>query len=244
MNQSTCLNADKNPQEPGQQSVSDGLMVTRVRTPRKLSLALVGRLARYRDIVQQAQREGKTYVSSDRCGKELRVDGTLVRKDMACIGVTGKPHVGYPVAAVMSALERLVREQTHRAAVLVGAGNLGKAIIFADTLQHHGVHLEGVFDVDDAKVGQSLGRLEVTPMDRFAACVEKCGARIGVITVPAGAAQMVADRMIDAGIRVIWNFAPVHLQTPDGTKVLNEHLSHSVGRLSRYLDELDYAAVP
>lgn len=206
---------------------------------RKLSRALAGRLARYREIIDAAQKNGKAYVSSDSCGRELHVDGTLVRKDMACLGVVGKPHVGYPVAEVLAALERHVHEQTQRAAVLIGAGNMGTALIRSGTLERHGVHLEAVFDTDDDKVGATIGRHAVNPMSTLEARIDECGAKLGVVTVPAESAQAIIDRLAAAGIRVIWNFAPIRPQTPTGVRVLNEHLAESVGRLSRYLDEAE-----
>ncbi len=210
---------------------------------RKLSRALAGRLARYREIVDAARNAGKTYVSSDACGRELHVDGTLVRKDMACLGVIGKPHVGYPVSEVIAALDRHVDEQTQRAAVLVGAGNMGVALVRSGTLERHGVHLEAVFDRDAAKIGQEVGRHRIETIDQLEDVINKTGAKLGVVTVPAENAQAVIDRMAAAGIRVIWNFAPIRPQTPPGVRVLNEHLAESVGRLSRYLDEADVKAM-
>lgn len=207
---------------------------------RRLSRALAGRLARYREIVEAARNAGKSYVSSDACGRELHVDGTLVRKDMACLGVVGKPHVGYPVAEVLAALDRHVDEQTQRAAVLVGAGNMGTALVTSSTLERHGVHLEAVFDRDTSKIGQTIGRHEVASVDQLEAMIADCGAKLGVITVPAESAQDIIDRMARAGIKVIWNFAPIRPQVPAGVRVLNEHLTESVGRLSRYLDEAEH----
>lgn len=213
------------------------------RAHRKLSRALAGRLARYREIVDAARNAGKTYVSSDACGRELHVDGTLVRKDMACLGVIGKPHVGYPVTEVITALERHVDEQTQRAAVLVGVGNMGVALVRSGTLERHGVHLEAVFDRDMTKIGQEVGRHRIETIDQLEDVINKTGAKLGVVTVPAENAQAVIDRMAAAGIRVIWNFAPIRPQTPPGVRVLNEHLAESVGRLSRYLDEADSKAL-
>lgn len=207
---------------------------------RKLSRALAGRLARYREIVEGARNAGKSYVSSDSCGRELHVDGTLVRKDMACLGVVGKPHVGYPVADVLAALERHVDEQTQRAAVLVGAGNMGTALVTSATLERHGVHLEAVFDCDNTKVGHTIGRHQVAGVEQLESMISECGAKLGVITVPAESAQEIIDRMARAGIKVIWNFAPIRPQVPPGVRVLNEHLAESVGRLSRYLDEAEH----
>lgn len=212
---------------------------TAIKPQKKLSRALAGRLARYREIVDVARNAGKTYISSDACGRELHVDGTLVRKDMACLGVVGKPHVGYPVPAVIAALERHTEEQTQRAAVLVGVGNMGVALVRSGTLERHGVHLEAVFDRDNGKIGAEVGRHKVATVDQLEDIIRETGAKLGVITVPAENAQAIIDRMAAAGIRVIWNFAPIRPQTPPGVRVLNEHLAESVGRLSRYLDETD-----
>jgi len=209
---------------------------------RKLSRALAGRLARYREIVELARTGGKAYVSSDACGRELHVDGTLVRKDMACLGVVGKPHVGYPVSEVLAALDRHVDEQTQRAAVLVGVGNMGIALVKSATLERHGVHLEAVFDSDAAKVGIEVGRHQVAGVEQLEEVINSCGAKLGVVTVPAESAQEIIDRMAAAGIKVIWNFAPIRPQLPAGVRVLNEHLAESVGRLSRYLDEAESKA--
>jgi redox-sensing transcriptional repressor len=210
--------------------------------PRKLSRALAGRLARYREIVETARNAGKAYVSSDACGRELHVDGTLVRKDMACLGVVGKPHVGYPVSEVLAALDRHVDEQTQRAAVLVGVGNMGIALVKSATLERHGVHLEAVFDSDNSKVGVEVGRHQVSSVASLEEVINSCGAKLGVVTVPAESAQEIIDRMAAAGIKVIWNFAPIRPQVPAGVRVLNEHLAESVGRLSRYLDEAESKA--
>jgi redox-sensing transcriptional repressor len=196
-------------------------------------------LARYREIIDSARNAGKGYVSSDSCGRELHVDGTLVRKDMASLGVIGKPHVGYPVAEVLAALERHVDEQTQRAAVLVGVGNMGTALVRSGTLERHGVHLEAVFDCDDGKVGHKIGRHTVDTVSHLEDRINACGAKLGVVTVPAESAQAIIDRMAAAGVRVIWNFAPIRAQTPPGVRILHEHLAESVGRLSRYLDEVE-----
>lgn len=206
---------------------------------KKLSRALAGRLARYREILVAARVAGKTYVSSDSCGRELHVDGTLVRKDMACLGVQGKPHVGYPVTEVIAALDRHVDEQTQRAAVLIGAGHIGTALVTSSTLERHGVHLEAVFDRDPVKIGQTIGRHQINPTEKLEEVISQCGAKLGVVTVPADSAQAVIDRLAKCGVRVIWNFAPIRPQTPTGVRVLNEHLAESVGRLSRYLDETE-----
>jgi redox-sensing transcriptional repressor len=211
---------------------------------RRLSRALAGRLARYREIIETAQKNGKSYVSSDSCGRELHVDGTLVRKDMACLGVVGKPHVGYPVVDVLAALERHVHEQAQRAAVLVGMGNMGSALVGSGALERHGVHLEAVFDIDTQKVGSIVGRHSVDSMDLLEDKIDEVGAKLGVVTVPSDSAQAVIDRMTAAGIRVIWNFALIRPQIPTGVRVLNEHLAESVGRLSRYLDEVDPVLPP
>ena len=117
--------------------MSDSLEKT---NPRRLSRALAGRLARYREIVEAARDSGKTFVSSELCGRELHVDGTLVRKDMACLGIVGKPHVGYPVPEVLAALDHHVNDQARRAAVLVGMGRMGSALVASSTLERHGVH--------------------------------------------------------------------------------------------------------
>jgi redox-sensing transcriptional repressor len=216
--------------------------VVEIGNVRKLSRALAGRLARYREIVEVARTAGKSYVSSDACGRELHVDGTLVRKDMACLGVVGKPHVGYPVADVIAALEKHVDEQTQRAAVLVGAGNMGTALVTSATLERHGVHLEAVLDSDSTKLGAPIGRHQVASIDQLESMIAQSGAKLGVITVPAESAQEIIDRMARAGIKVIWNFAPIRPQVPMGVRVLNEHLAESVGRLSRYLDEAEHKA--
>ncbi|MCL2822524.1 MAG: redox-sensing transcriptional repressor Rex [Polyangiaceae bacterium] len=217
-------------------SASPASSDTHERPAKKLSRALTQRLARYRECVATALKQGKPTLSSESMGKDLKIDSTVVRKDMAALGVIGKPHVGYFVPEIVAGLDRHIEEQHLRAAVLVGAGNMGFALVRSGALERHGVHLEAVFDRDAKRVGTVIGRHTIEPMDAFEERTKQCGARLGVVIVPSKSAQSIVDRMAAAGIKVIWNFAPVPVKVPPGIRVLNEQLTDSVSRLARYLD--------
>jgi redox-sensing transcriptional repressor len=168
--------------------------------------------------------------------RALDLDPTQVRKDIEATGIVGKPKVGYSLPALIRWIEDFLGWSNSKDAFLVGAGSLGSALLGYNKFRQFGLNIIAAFDTDPNKVGQQIHGKEVLHLDRLPNLAQRMYIHLGVITTPAGAAQKVADLMAEAGIRAIWNFAPVHLRLPDSIILQNEDLYHSLASLSFRLE--------
>lgn len=193
------------------------------------------RLASYYHYLKQLEGTGRDYVSCTRIADHMMLDPTQVRKDIEATGLVGKPKVGYPVRAVIEAIETCLGWNRLTDAFLVGAGNLGAALLGYTRFSLYGLTIVAAFDIDPAKVGSRLGGIEVLPLDKLSGLALRMHIPIGIITVPAEVAQTVANLMVAGGIRCIWNFAPVTLDLPEDVIVENVSLASSFAVLSSRL---------
>lgn len=178
-------------------------------------------------------------VSSKQLGQALRITDAQVRKDLAHFGQFGQPGIGYAVEELIAKLRSILGTDRIWKVLLVGAGNLGRALLAYRGFDKKGFELAAVFDNDPEKIGRPFatgGDLVVRSMEELPAETERLEIQLGMLAVPAPIAQAVAERMIEAGIRGILNFAPVSLHVPAGVTVANvdmavhlEQLSFSVG---------------
>lgn len=125
----------------------------------------------------------------------------------------------------------------------MGAGSLGKALLSYRGFEQYGVEIVMAFDGDAKKAEQKVGEKMILPMEKLENLCRRMNIHIGIITVPADSAQEVCDRLVDGGVRAIWNFAPIHLNVPDHVLVQNENMAVSLAALSKYLYETDKDAV-
>ena len=166
----------------------------------------------------------------------LGLDPTLVRKDIEMTGIVGKPRVGYPLGDLLRWIENFLGWSRPKAAVLVGTGSLGSALLGYEKFRSHGMRIVAAFDVDCEKIGQRIHGTEVQPLFFLPDFVRKTGTPLGIIATPADAAQSVANLMVTGGIRAIWNFAPAHIHVPERVILQNEDLYHSLASLSFKLE--------
>lgn len=186
--------------------------------------------------ILEACREGrKEVISSEELGRRAGVDAAQVRKDLTFISQCGRPGIGYQVGELIQALADVLGVGNQTAAALVGVGRLGTAIHNYPGFSHFGLRIAALFDIDPTRVGQYLGDSEIYHIDRLADIISPSGIRLGIIAVPAPAAQATANALIAAGVRGIWNFAPVTLKVPPGVVVRNEDLAVGLATLSWYL---------
>ncbi len=176
--------------------------------------AAVLRLSLYLREATELQEKGVATISSSRLAKLLGLTDAQVRKDLAYFGQFGHPGVGYHVVDLIRELKRILGTDRMWDVVLVGAGNLGRALAAYQGFQRQGFRIVGIFDVAPAKVGTRLGELAVQPMGELADTVARTGSRIAILCVPPDQAQKVADQAVAAGIRAILNFAPASLTVP------------------------------
>lgn len=193
------------------------------------------RLPLYHRLLKELPEEAAPAISCTEIGRQLNLDPTQVRKDLEMAGLTGKPRVGYPVAETLEGIAAFLGWEFAREAVLVGAGSLGSALLGYRKFEECGLRIVAAFDRDPSKIGARIHGKVVLESGRLPELARRMGVLIGIITVPAPEAQLVADMMVEGGIRAIWNFAPIQLATPDTVIIHNEDLYCSLAALSQKL---------
>jgi redox-sensing transcriptional repressor len=204
-------------------------------------VACVKRLPAYLQMLRVLQGEGHEYVSGTVLATTHSLEPVVVRKDLALTGAVGIPRRGFQIAELIAAIERFVGWDNQTKAVLVGVGNLGTALLGYQGFENLGLRIAGAFDRDPGKVGKWIQGRKVQPISQLAAFVKRGGIRLGVLTVPAAAAQETADLMIRAGLRGIWNFSPARLEVPAGIVTQKEDLAEGLAVLSHKLQHLPAA---
>ncbi|MGI9015213.1 MAG: redox-sensing transcriptional repressor Rex [Phycisphaerales bacterium] len=175
---------------------------------------------------------GHDRISSKQLGAALGVTDAQVRKDLAYFGQFGHPGIGYPTAELQSELRQILGTDRTWNTALIGAGNLGRALMSYDGWRQRGFEIVAVFDADPARVGEQLENHSVRPMQDVATLVKQREIRLAMIAVPGEAAQGVADMLIQAGVRGILNFAPRRLDVHDAVSVSSVDLALSLEQLA------------
>lgn len=195
------------------------------------------RLPRYLYFLKNLREEGVKQVSSTFIASTLGLDPTQVRKDIEYTDVVGKPKKGFETGELIKAIESFLNWNNQTDAFLVGVGNLGTAMLGYGNFKKYGLNFVAAFDTDEEKLGKEVYGVEVFGLDKLVDLGIKKKINIGVLTTPATAAQEVADRFVEAGIKAIWNFAPIQLKVPENVIVENAQLTQSLALLSRKLKE-------
>lgn len=201
-------------------------------------LPSVRRLPTYLRFLQTLKARGRDVVSCTHIAEALGLVSIQVRKDLAITGIVGKPKVGYHVAELIGSIEEFLGWKNTTDAFLVGAGSLGSALLGYDGFKEFGLNLVAAFDNNPAKVGTQIHGREVFALERMHDLALRMHVLIGVLTVPAAAAQDVANYMVLSGIRAIWNYTPVSLEVPETIVVEDVKLSASLAVLSSRLTEI------
>jgi redox-sensing transcriptional repressor len=171
-------------------------------------------------------------VSSGRIAAAVDVSDAQVRRDLAALGHLGQRGIGYEARDLTVAIRAALGIDRPWRAVLVGVGNLARALLRYQGFRTQGFEIVGLFDVDPAKIGQIIEGITVEPVAALAERVPALAAELGVITVPGEVAQAVADALATAGIRGILNFAPVVLRLPNGVRLVTVDLSIQLEQLA------------
>src|SRR5215210_6194186 len=180
----------------------------------RLSLGVAARLSRYLQVLTQARKMGKETISSHELSDYTHVNSTQIRRDLSGFGKFGKRGVGYNVDGLVSEIRRILRTSGQHNIALFGAGHLGLAIASSDIFADHGFHVVAIFDADREKVGQTVGPVTVRHPDALGQVVEEEDVVVGVLAVPTHAAQEQADRLVTAGVKIIFNYSEALLQVP------------------------------
>src|SRR5438067_9318618 len=180
----------------------------------KLSLGVAGRLSRYLQVLTQARKMGKQTISSQELADYTHVNSTQIRRDLSGFGKFGKRGVGYNVDSLVSQIRKILRTSGQHNIALFGAGHLGTAIATSDIFADHGFRVVAVFDVKDDKVGTQIGPLTVRHNGELRRVIEEEDIVVAVLAVPSAAAQVLADDLSDAGVKIIFNYSDALLQVP------------------------------
>ncbi len=203
--------------------------------PTNISGASLRRLPQYMKVLSQLSEEMKAYVTSAELARRLQLDETLVRKDLAITGFTGKPRVGFSVNNLLLHLEGFLGLRNTKEAFLIGAGRLGQALADYPGFEKYGLRIVALFDTDQLKIGQIIAGKEVMPLWKAPALARSLNVRIAILTVPPQCAQAVADLLVEAGILALWNFSGQPLTIAEPAIVQAEDLAESLSVLSHRL---------
>ena len=200
-----------------------------------ISRATVDRLPLYFRTLRLIRSEGSEIVSSEDLGRRIGVTPEQIRKDLASFGAFGKKGVGYHVAELVNNISQILGLDRKWNIAIIGVGHLGWALANYRNFASLGFHLTALFDQNPAIVGQLINGVDVLSVADLETTVASRNIQIGVIAVPAGEAQAVADRLVAAGVHGIWNFAPVRITVPDNVQMVSEDLSVGLSTLSYHL---------
>jgi len=180
----------------------------------RVGVGVAARLSRYLQVLTQAQKMGKDRISSQEIADYTNINATQIRRDLSSFGKFGKRGVGYPIDGLLAEIRKILRTQGQHNIALVGAGRLGQAIAGSPIFVEHGITIAAVFDVDERIVGHSIGTVEVSAYSRLKDVVHDKNIVVGVLAVPASAAQGCADDLVEAGVRIIFNYTEALLDCP------------------------------
>lgn len=203
----------------------------------RISDAVIHRLPKYYRYLSELEAAGIERVSSSRMSSDLRFNASQIRRDLNCFGGFGQQGYGYQVVRLRQEIMKILGIGISYKAVVVGAGNIGQALMKYKHFSNEGYHIVAVFDADEQMIGRDIGGAKVLPISKMAQFLRENKVDIGIIAVPKGHAQRIADELVSLGVRGIWNFAPVDVQVRRGVSVENVHLSDTLYILSYHMRE-------
>jgi redox-sensing transcriptional repressor len=180
----------------------------------RLSLGVAARLSRYLQVLTQARKMGRETISSQELSEYTHINPTQIRRDLSGFGKFGKRGVGYNIDSLVVEIRKILRTSGQHNIALFGAGNLGQAIASSDIFADHGFQIVAIFDVEPSVVGMEVGELHVRDFSDLERVVADEEIVVGVLAVPADAAQRVADDLVEAGVKIIFNYSEQLLQVP------------------------------
>ncbi len=218
------------PTDPEAPTPKGGETLARLRKP------VLERLMRYYHfLVELTAGDPVKTVTSAQIAKRLDIDPTQVRKDFSAIGLVGIGRVGFDIRAVCSMIRVVLGFDRDYEAVLVGTGHLGTALLAYSGFARYGLRIVAAFDNDQDRVGGEIADCTIRSTMLMKSCIEKNNIRLAILTTPAEVSQGLADRLVSAGIKAIWNFSPTRLTVPPDVLVRNEHISVGLSEIAHHL---------
>ena len=198
-----------------------------------VSKATLGRLPHYLQHLRTVFKNNDEYISATSIAKSLALGEVQVRKDLNSVSGAGKPKIGYEVEELIKSIENVLGYNNLTNAVLVGAGQLGKALLNYEGFEEFGVRIMAGFDIKAKK--QASNQKQILPMEEFSKFCKENNIKIGIISANKESSQQICDLMIENGISAIWNFSPLKLNVPEGILLQQENLALSLAHLNNQL---------
>ena len=203
----------------------------------KISDAVIRRLPKYYRYLSELESTGTERVSSSRMSIEMNLNASQIRRDLNCFGGFGQQGYGYHVGRLKQEIMKILGIGNSYKAIVVGAGNIGQALLKYKHFVEEGYNIVAVFDADETVIGKTINGITVNPVSDLPDFINENMIDIGIITVPKQFAQKLADELVLFGVKAIWNFAPVDVEARKGISVENVHLSDSLYILSYHMQE-------
>jgi len=185
----------------------------------RLTVGVAARLSRYLQVLTQARKMGKQRISSQEIAEYTNINATQIRRDLSAFGKFGKRGVGYNIESLLGEIRKILRTQGQHNIALIGAGRLGQAIASSAIFAEHGINIAAVFDKDPAKIGTPIGNVTVSEYSELPETVHEKNIIVGVLAVPATAAQQAANDLVASGVKIIFNYSEALLETPSDVTV-------------------------
>lgn len=182
------------------------------------------RLPWYLSNIKLMKEKGEQYVSSTQISKEINIDASQIAKDLSYVNISGRTRVGYNIDALIEVLESFLGFTNMHKAFLFGVGSLGAALLRDSGLHHFGLEIVAAFDVNPELVRKDLNGIPIFHSDDFETKMKEYDVNIGVLTVPINIAQEITNKMVDGGIKAVWNFTPFRIRVPENIVVQNTSL--------------------
>lgn len=199
---------------------------------KEISQAVISRLPRYYRYLKDLKDSGKERISSQELSRIMKVTASQIRQDFNNFGGFGQQGYGYNTKYLYEEIGKILGMDKQHNMVLVGAGNLGQALVKYLKFRQSGFHFTCAFDVNPQLYGQMIGGIPIRPMEDLQSYIDESGVDIAVLTIPKSEARKVAKALAETRIRAIWNFAHVDLELPPQIQVENVHLQDSLMKLS------------
>lgn len=203
---------------------------------KSVSRQTLQRLPLYLKYIKSMSKAGAENISATAIAEALDLNDVQVRKDLASVSAGGRPRIGYVISDLILTIERFLGYRDTESAVLVGAGELGQVLLSYKGFADHGLNILAGFDSDESLIGQNINGKPIFSIDKLDDLCERLKVRVGIITVPASAAQEICDKLVQCGVMAIWNFTPVQLKVPKKILVHNEDWFSSLELMLKHLN--------
>jgi redox-sensing transcriptional repressor len=190
-----------------------------IRAGERLTVGVAARLSQYLRVLIQSRKMGKDRISSQEISEYTNINATQIRRDLSAFGKFGKRGVGYNIDSLIAEIRKILRTQGQHNIALFGAGRLGQAIASSTIFADHGFNIAGAFDSDASKVGDPIGNTTISSYSELRDTIREKNIIVAVLAVPPDAAQQVADEVVEAGVKIIFNYTEALLDVPPDVTV-------------------------